>query len=281
MAEIIDGKKIAADIRSSLKQRIEELKKTRGRTPGIVVILVGNDPASQIYVRNKKRACEEVGISSRVHQLPETVTQGALVSIIEGYNNDPEVDGILVQLPLPEQISEEQIQNAIDPRKDVDGFHLLNEGALFSGRSGVLSCTPQGIIELIRSTGTEIEGKHAVVVGRSTIVGKPVAMMLLENNATVTICHSRTPDLADKCADADILVVATGQPELIGADHVKEGAVVIDVGTNRVGDSLVGDVDFEAVSEKAGYITPVPGGVGPMTIAMLLANTVDSYERGH
>lgn len=279
-AEIIDGKKIAADIRASLKERIDRVRDAKGRPPGIVVILIGDDPASQLYVRNKKRACEEIGINSRVHQLPATVTQSALLSVIEGYNHDPAVDGILVQLPAPDHISVEEIQNAIDPKKDVDGFHLLNEGAVFSNRDGIVSCTPEGIIELIRSTGQPIEGKHAVVVGRSNIVGKPAAILLLDENATVTMCHSKTADLKSHTQDADILVVAVGKPEMIDGDYIKEGAIVIDVGTNRTDDGLKGDVEFESASEKASYITPVPGGVGPMTIAMLLTNTVEAYEKG-
>lgn len=279
MAELIDGRSIAAKIRESLKEQIESLRASGRREPGLVVIMVGEDPASQIYVRNKKKACEEIGIRSRVHQLPAGVSEEGLISIIDGYNHDPSIDGILVQLPVPDHISVERIQNAIDPKKDVDGFHLLNEGALFSGREGIVSCTPEGIIELIKSTGTPIAGKRAVVVGRSNIVGKPVAMLLLAENATVTLCHSKTEDLPGVCSEADILVAAVGKPGLIGADYVKDGAIVIDVGTNRVDGKLVGDVDFDAVSDKAGYITPVPGGVGPMTIAMLLANTVDSYRK--
>lgn len=279
-AQIIDGKKIAADIRASLKERIDRTKDRKGRMPEIVVILIGDDPASQLYVRNKKRACEEIGINSRVHHLPATVTQSALLSVIDGYNNDPAVDGILVQLPVPDHISVEQIQNAIDPKKDVDGFHQVNEGALFSHGDGIVSCTPEGIIELIRSTGQPIAGKNAVVIGRSNIVGKPAAILLLDENATVTICHSKTEDLKKHASEADILVVAVGKPEMIDEDYVKEGAIVIDVGTNRTDDGLKGDVKFDTVSEKAGYITPVPGGVGPMTIAMLLSNTVDAYEKG-
>ncbi|MFA4843693.1 MAG: bifunctional methylenetetrahydrofolate dehydrogenase/methenyltetrahydrofolate cyclohydrolase FolD [Candidatus Margulisiibacteriota bacterium] len=275
MGKIIDGKLIAATIRGEVKNEIEKIKISGGRVPGLTVILVGDDPGSQVYVRNKERACQEVGISSEVKRLPATTTEAQLIELVRTLNADDKVDGILVQLPLPKGNDEIKILNEISPDKDVDGLHPLNMGKLFKGeKGGLIPCTPQGAIELILSTGIEIRGKEAVVVGRSNIVGKPLAMLLLQHHATVTICHSRTKDLGAVTRRADILVAAIGQPKMITGEMVKPGAVVIDVGTSRVGEKLAGDVDFESAKDVAGYITPVPGGVGPMTIAMLMKNTL-------
>lgn len=279
MANIIDGKKIAAEVREEVKKEVEELK-SRGVTPGLAVILVGDDPASQVYVRNKHRACEEVGIYSEVHRLTATTSQEELLKLIEDLNHDTRIHGILVQLPLPEHIDEKKVIDAIALNKDVDGFSPANVGNLVIGDKCFYPCTPHGCMVLLDKTGVDPKGKKAVVVGRSNIVGKPMAMMLLARHATVTICHSRTPDLAAECRQADILVAAVGKPELITGDMIKEGAVVIDVGINRLADGkLVGDVHFESASRKASWITPVPGGVGPMTIAMLLKNTVEAARR--
>ena len=272
---IIDGKKIAGEIRAELKEEAELLS-DEGRAPGLAVILVGDDSASQTYVRMKERAAEELGIYSEVHRLDEEITQAELFSLIDNLNGEQKVDGILVQLPLPGHINSDQVIEAIAPDKDVDGFHPLNTGRLFSGQQEGLrfeACTPLGVIELIERH-IDIDGKKAVVVGRSNIVGKPVAHLLLERNATVTICHSHTEDLKQETLQADILVAAAGYPRLITGDMVGKGATVIDVGINRVNGNLVGDVDFESVSQKAAYITPVPGGVGPMTITMLMSNTI-------
>ncbi len=278
--ELIDGKQIAADIREELKGRVQELKE-EGRVPGISVVLVGDNPASQTYVNMKDKAAEEIGIYSDKKEVSDDISEQELLGMIDDLNNDDEVDGILVQLPLPDHIDEHKVIESIDPAKDVDGFHPVNTGRLFSGQQDKLRfdpCTPKGIIELIERQGIDIEGKDAVILGRSNIVGKPVAHLLIEKNATITICHSRTDDLAGKASSADILVAAVGRPEFVTEDMVKEGACVIDVGINRVDGELVGDVDFEAVKEKAGPITPVPGGVGPMTIAMLMHNTVKARE---
>ena len=272
---IIDGKAISAQIREGLKKKVAELK-GKGIVPGLAVVLVGDDPASAIYVRNKERACQEVGIYSVVHRLGAETTEKQLISLVHTLNDDPALHGILIQLPLPEQISERAVLRAVDPDKDVDGLHVVTAGRLFVGEQGFLPCTPKGIIKLIKSTGTSISGKNAVVVGRSNMVGKPIAMMLMAENATVTMCHSRTKDLAKVCAGADILVAATGRPEMITGEFIKPGAVVIDVGTTKVDGKLKGDVLFDEAKEKAGYITPVPGGVGPMTITMLLDNTVEA-----
>jgi len=274
-AVVIDGKAIAAQIRSDIAKQVKELRAT-GLVPGLAVVMVGDDPASSIYVNMKKRACDELGISSRQHLLPASTSQAELLDLIESLNADPDVHGILVQLPLPDHIDEQEVIAAISPAKDVDGFHPVNLGSLVAGRHGFVPCTPAGIIRLIKSTGVEIQGKECVVVGRSVIVGKPTALLLLQENGTVTVCHSKTKDLADKCRRADILVVAVGRPGFIKSDMVKPGAVVIDVGINRVDGRLIGDVEFETVKEIAGYITPVPGGVGPMTIAMLMHNTVQA-----
>lgn len=272
-ASLIDGKALAAQIRSDLAGRVLELKGT-GLVPGLAVVIVGDDAASRLYVNMKKRACDELGIYSREHALPASATQDELLDIVHSLNEDPSIHGILVQLPLPKHLDEQAVIEAIRPEKDVDGLHPQNLGALVVGRDGFVPCTPAGIIKLIKSTGTEIQGKECVMVGRSNIVGKPTALLLLREHGTVTICHSRTVDLPARCRQADILVAAVGKPALIKGDMVKPGAVVIDVGTNRVDGKLVGDVEFGAAREVAGHITPVPGGVGPMTIAMLMENTV-------
>lgn len=276
---IIDGKALAKEKRAEIAKQVEALKE-KGVTPGLAVVLVGEDPASQIYVRNKHKACEEVGIYSRKITLPEETTEEEILKIIDELNNDPEIDGILVQLPLPKHIDPDKVILSISPDKDVDGFHPVNAGRLLTGQDGFFPCTPLAVMELIKSAGVDVSGKEAVVVGRSNIVGKPVSMLLLRENATVTICHSKTKDLADVCRRADILVTAVGRPEMITSDYVKEGAVVIDVGINRVGEKkVVGDVAFDEVKDKAAYITPVPGGVGPMTITMLLYNTLLSAQK--
>lgn len=272
-ASLIDGKALAAQIRGNLAERVLEIR-SAGLVPGLAVVIVGDDPASRLYVNMKKKACDELGIYSREHALSASTTQGELLDVIRSLNGDSSIHGILVQLPLPKHLDEQAVIEAIRPGKDVDGLHPQSLGALVAGREGFVPCTPAGIIKLIKSTGAEIQGKNCVMVGRSNIVGKPTALLLLRENGTVTICHSRTVDLPAVCRQADILVAAVGKPALIKRDMVKPGAVVIDVGTNRVDGKLVGDVEFEAVREVAGYITPVPGGVGPMTIAMLIENTV-------
>lgn len=275
MGNIIDGKAISANLREQLKNEVTELKK-QGITPGLAVILVGDDPASAVYVRNKERGCEEVGIHSVVHRLEADTPQDKLISLIHDLNNDKSIHGILVQLPLPSSLDELAVLREVNPDKDVDGLHVVTAGRLFVGEKGFIPCTPKGIIHLIKSTGTDISGKNAVVIGRSNMVGKPISLLLMANNATVTMCHSRTQNLAQICAGADILVAAIGRPEMITADYIKPGAVVIDVGTTKVDGKLKGDVLFEQASKKAGFITPVPGGVGPMTITMLLENTVEA-----
>lgn len=275
-AVLLDGKAIAARIREQIRARVEQAKQN-GTVPGLTVVLVGEDPASKVYVRNKERACKEVGFASQVLRLSQDTTQQQLLEVVRSLNSDASVHGILIQLPLPGHIDEGAVIAAIDPAKDVDGFHIANAGALMVGAKGFVSCTPRGVIELIRQTGQPIAGKHAVVVGRSNIVGKPAAMLLLQENATVTVCHSRTHDLAQITRQADILVAAVGRPKMITGQMIKPGAIVIDVGINRLADgSLAGDVDFESAVEVAGFITPVPGGVGPMTIAMLLQNTLEA-----
>ncbi|MBQ2700047.1 MAG: bifunctional methylenetetrahydrofolate dehydrogenase/methenyltetrahydrofolate cyclohydrolase FolD [Clostridia bacterium] len=279
-AQLIDGKLLSSAVKERIKKQVDLLK-THNIYPGLAVILVGEDPASQIYVRNKERGCEEVGIRSVSVRLPEETTQEELERAIIRLNEDESVHGILVQLPLPNHLNEAKALELIKPEKDVDGFHILNTGKLFNGLQGVTACTPKGAMEMIKSTGVSISGKEAVVVGRSNIVGKPIAMLLLKENATVTVCHSRTADLASHTRRADILVAAVGKAGFITADMVKPGAVVIDVGINRVNGKVVGDVDFEGVSQVAGYITPVPGGVGRMTIAMLLDNTVQAASFKH
>jgi methylenetetrahydrofolate dehydrogenase (NADP+)/methenyltetrahydrofolate cyclohydrolase len=274
-ARVIDGKAVAAEVKERVAAGVQEFIAERdGDVPGLATVLVGEDPASQIYVSSKRKQTEEVGMRSIHEQLGDETPEDELLELIEALNTDETVDGILVQLPLPAQIDQDHVIAAIDPAKDVDGLSAANAGLLAQGRPGLVPCTPQGVIELLRAAGTEIAGAEAVVLGRSILVGRPLAALLLGENATVTVCHSRTRDLAAVCSRADILVAAVGSPRLVGADMVKPGATVIDVGTNRTDDGLVGDVDFEAVSEVAGAITPVPGGVGPMTIAMLLANTL-------
>ncbi|EMB0997649.1 bifunctional methylenetetrahydrofolate dehydrogenase/methenyltetrahydrofolate cyclohydrolase FolD [Listeria monocytogenes] len=279
MGEIIDGKKLAKEIQEKVTREVAELVK-EGKKPGLAVVLVGDNQASRTYVRNKQKRTEEAGMKSVLIELPENVTEEKLLSVVEELNEDKTIHGILVQLPLPEHISEEKVIDTISYDKDVDGFHPVNVGNLFIGKDSFVPCTPAGIIELIKSTGTQIEGKRAVVIGRSNIVGKPVAQLLLIENATVTIAHSRTKDLPQVAKEADILVVATGLAKFVKKDYTKPGAVVIDVGMDRdENNKLCGDVDFDDVVEEAGFITPVPGGVGPMTITMLLANTLKAAKR--
>ena len=273
-AQILDGKALSAKIKENLAEEIKE----KGIKPGLAVIIVGNDPASRVYVNNKKKACEVCGIYSEEHALPESTTEEELLSLIASLNKRSDIHGILVQLPLPKGIDSEKVLLKIDHRKDVDAFHPVNVGKIMIGDYDFLPCTPAGVMELIHLTGIEVSGKECVVVGRSNIVGKPQAMLLLHENGTVTICHSRTKNLAEVCRRADILVAAVGKPRFITADMVKNGAVVIDVGMNRVDGKLCGDVDFDEVSKKASAITPVPGGVGPMTIAMLMKNTVRAAQ---
>jgi len=288
-AQIIDGKQVAADMRAELQQEVAKLKE-KGIVPGLGVILVGEDPASQSYVRAKERACEKIGIYSDDNRLDAETPQQDLIALIKKMNADPKINGILVQLPLPDGLDESEVLLTIDPAKDVDGFHPMNVGKMMVGEETFLPCTPHGVIQLLIRSGVTLEGARVVIVGRSNIVGKPLANMLIQKkpkgNATVTVCHTRTKNLAEHTRQADIVVAAAGRPNTITADMVKEGAVVIDVGVNRVDDAtkekgyrLVGDVDFEAVKEKASLITPVPGGVGPMTITMLLYNTVESAKR--
>ncbi len=277
-AQIISGKELSAQIREQLKERVAQIKAQKGITPGLAVILVGDDPASSIYVNNKEKACGEVGMYSEVLRLPEATTEGELLALIDQYNENEKIHGLLVQLPLPAHINEEEILKRINPEKDVDGFHVVNAGSLFTGLPGLVACTPKGIIKLIKKACPDVSGKSAVVIGRSNIVGKPVSILLLNENATVTICHSRTKDLPAVCRNADILVAAIGRPEYVTADFIKPGAIVIDVGTSRVDGKLKGDVKFDEAAEIAGHITPVPGGVGPMTITMLLENTADAAE---
>ena len=278
-AERIDGKAISLSLRESMKPRAAEFEKRYGRKIGLAVVKVGNDPASEVYVRNKIKACAEVGLKSFSYDLPEDTPEAALIELIDTLNVDPAVDGILVQLPLPKSINEKKVLARILPEKDADGFHVVNAGGLMLGLPCTKPCTPAGIIELIKSTGASIAGKNAVVIGRSKIVGKPVAMLLLAENATVTICHSKTTDLKEHTSRADILVAAIGKKEFVKGDMIKPGAIVIDVGMNRSEGKLYGDVDFAQASEKASFITPVPGGVGPMTITMLLDNTIGAAYR--
>ena len=288
-AQIIDGKQVAADLRAELKAEVAKLK-GQGIVPGLAVVLVGEDPASKSYVTAKERACEEMGIFSDDNRLDANTSQEDLMALVEKLNNDPKINGILVQLPLPKGLNEAEVLLAIDPAKDVDGFHPMNVGKMVVGEKTFLPCTPHGVLQLLMRSGIAIEGAEAVIVGRSNIVGKPLANMLIQKNptgnATVTVCHTRTKDLGYHTKRADIVIAAAGRPNTVTADMVKEGAVVIDVGTNSVEDAtkkrgyrLVGDVDFEAIKEKASFITPVPGGVGPMTITMLLYNTVESAQR--
>lgn len=275
MTQIIDGKKISQEIKDELKEKVATLK-ARGKTFSLAVIQVGDDPASSVYVGNKKKACAYIGIESLSYELPRETTQEELLKLVDELNGNPGVGGILIQLPLPEHMDEEQVLLAISPEKDVDGFHPVNVGNLSIGRPGFVSCTPAGVIQLLKRSGIQIEGKECVVLGRSNIVGKPMAMLLLRENGTVTVCHSRTKNLKEITRRADILVVAIGRPKYVDASFVKEGAVVIDVGIHRNGEGkLCGDVDFDSVSPHTSAITPVPGGVGPMTIAMLMHNVVE------
>ena len=280
MAEIIDGKHVSAVIRSNVAEEIAQFKAEHGVTPGLAVVIVGENPASMVYVRNKKKACDQVGINSYEVALSADVSETELIAKVNELNADPKVHGILVQLPLPAHINEEAVINAIDPKKDVDAFHPSNVGKIMIGNYSFLPCTPAGIMDLLEYYKVDVSGKKCVVLGRSNIVGKPMAHLLLEKNGTVTVCHSRTANLKEETRAADVLVVAIGRPEFVGADMVKRGAVVIDVGINRTSEGkLVGDVDFNAVSEVASYITPVPGGIGPMTITTLLKNTLTAAKQ--
>ncbi|QNO16159.1 bifunctional methylenetetrahydrofolate dehydrogenase/methenyltetrahydrofolate cyclohydrolase FolD [Alkalicella caledoniensis] len=275
---LIDGKLIAKKVRGDIQKRVDKLKE-KGVTPGLAVVLVGHDPASQAYVGMKEKTCIKLGIHSEVYRLAEETTQEELLGLITKLNNDPKINGILVQLPLPKHIDEGKVLDTIDPEKDVDGFHSINVGNLVIGKDAFVPCTPYGVIVMLEESGVELTGKHVVVVGRSNIVGKPVATLALQRHATVTIAHSRTKNLPEITRQADILIVAVGRANMITKEMVREGTVVIDVGINRVETGLVGDVDFEGVKEVAAQITPVPGGVGPMTITMLMHNTVLSAER--
>ena len=278
MANIIDGKQISKDIKEELKAEVASLA-AQGRKCCLAVIQVGNDPASSVYVGNKKKACAYVGIESRAYELPEETTEEELLTIIDKLNKDANVHGILCQLPLPKHINEDHVIKAISPKKDVDGFHPQNVGALVIGEKGFVSCTPAGIIQLLKRSNIEMDGKHCVVVGRSNIVGKPMSLLMLRENATVTICHSHTKNLKEICKEADILIVAIGKPQFIDKEYVKDGAVVIDVGIHRdENNKLCGDVKYDEVEPIASYITPVPGGVGPMTIAMLMHNCVEAMK---
>ncbi|MEK7269018.1 MAG: bifunctional methylenetetrahydrofolate dehydrogenase/methenyltetrahydrofolate cyclohydrolase FolD [Nitrospirota bacterium] len=279
-ARVIDGKALAQGIRERIAKDVVELHAKSGIRPGLAAILVGDDPASKLYVKNKQKACDAAGIYVDEHKLAASTTQAELLALIEKVNADPKVHGILVQLPLPKQIDSKVILDAVSPLKDADGFHPYNMGRLVEGTAMFTPCTPKGVITMIESTGVAIEGKRAVVVGRSNIVGKPVALLLMHRNATVTVCHTKTRDLPAVCREAEILVVAIGKAKFVTADMVRKGAVVVDVGVNRMADgTFVGDVDFGPVSERAGGISPVPGGVGPMTIAMLLDNTLEAAKR--
>jgi methylenetetrahydrofolate dehydrogenase (NADP+)/methenyltetrahydrofolate cyclohydrolase len=278
MAELINGKEISAILKDELKEEVSRLK-SEGKSCCLAVIQVGNDPASSVYVGNKKKACTYIGIESLSYELPEETSEEELLSLIDRLNKDDQVHGILCQLPLPKHINEDKVIRAISPKKDVDGFHPQNVGALVIGQKGFVSCTPAGIIELLHRSNVKIDGKHCVVVGRSNIVGKPMSLLMLRENATVTVCHSHTKDLKSICKQADILIVAIGKPKFITSEYVKEGAVVIDVGIHRnESNKLCGDVDFDDVCEHTSAITPVPGGVGPMTIAMLMKNCVEAMR---
>ncbi len=276
---LIDGKKISNEIKEEIKQEIEVIKKVDGKVPGLAVVLVGENPASKVYVGSKEKTCNALGMHSEKYVLPETTSEKELLELIETLNNKDEINGILVQLPLPKHIDEKKVIHAITPEKDVDGFHPENVGKLLIGDDTFKSCTPYGVVELLKRTGVELSGKDIVIVGRSNIVGKPLAALLINESATVTVCHSRTKDLKEVIKRAEIVVVAVGRERFLKEDMVKEGAIVIDVGINRDSDGkLCGDVDFENVSKKTSYITPVPGGVGPMTIAMLMKNTLKAYK---
>jgi methylenetetrahydrofolate dehydrogenase (NADP+)/methenyltetrahydrofolate cyclohydrolase len=279
-AQLIDGNALSKQLRADVARRAAALR-VRGITPGLAVVLVGENPASQVYVRNKVKACEDNGLHSVLEKYPATLSEAELLARVDALNKDPAIHGILVQLPLPAHIDAHKVIEAISPAKDVDGFHVASAGALMVGQPGFWPCTPYGCMKMLESIGYDLKGKHAVVIGRSNIVGKPMALMLLQKNATVTICHSATKDLKAMTLQADVIVAAVGKRDVLTADMVKPGAVVIDVGMNRNEEGkLCGDVDFEGVKEVAGYITPVPGGVGPMTITMLLVNTLEAAERG-
>ena len=275
---IIDGKMVASQIKKKIASEVESLKQKTGETPGLAVVLVGDDPASSVYVRNKNKTCKDLGFQSFENILPANTKESTLLDLIDELNKNERVSGILVQLPLPSHISSYKILEAINPQKDVDGFHLVNIGRLVTGNATFKPCTPEGIIQLLDHYKVDIEGKNAVVLGRSNIVGKPISLLLLERNATVTICHSRTKNLSAITKSADILIAAIGKPNFVTADMVKDDVVIIDVGINRVNDKLIGDVDYQSVSKKASLITPVPGGVGPMTIAVLMANTLQAFK---
>ncbi len=280
MAEIIDGKAIALEIRKKIREAVKVFQSKEGISPGLAVVLAGDNPASQIYVRMKAKACSEAGISSIEQRFPSEVSQKELLITVDDLNKDPRVHGILIQLPLPDSLDTEAILEAVSPEKDVDGFHPFNLGLLLTGMPSYLPCTPYGIMTLLDIIGVDPKAKEAVILGRSNIVGKPIALLLLHKHATVTLCHSKTRDLAEKVSKADILIAAIGRPEMIKGEWIKEGAVVIDVGINRLADGkLVGDVDFDGARKRASFITPVPGGVGPMTIAMLLQNTLTAAKK--
>lgn len=280
-AQLIKGPEVAAAIREQIAIDLVRLKEKTGKVPGLAVILLGEDPASKAYVGNKEKTSKALGFYSVVHRIPTETTQEELLKMIDDLNSDEDIHGILVQLPLPDHIHEKAVIDAIAVEKDVDGFHPINVGNLMIGDDCYIPCTPHGCMKMLEYIGYDLKGKNAVVVGRSNIVGKPVALLLLQQHATVTICHSRTADLAAVCREADVLVVAVGRAEMVTGDWIKPGAVVIDVGINRVNDKLVGDVHFDSAKEKASYITPVPGGVGPMTITMLMLNTLESFRRRH
>ena len=275
---IIDGKMVASKIKENIAAEVKTLKQKTGKTPGLAVVLVGNDPASAVYVRNKNKTCENLGFHSFENILPADTSESKLLGLIHELNIDDRVNGILVQLPLPDQISSNKILEAINPKKDVDGFHLENVGRLVTGNATFKPCTPEGIIQLLDHYEVNIEGKHAVILGRSNIVGKPISLLLLERNATVTICHSKTQNLSAITKSADILIAAIGKPNFVTEDMIKDNTIIIDVGINRVDNKLIGDVDYQSVSKKTSLITPVPGGVGPMTIAILMANTLQSFK---
>lgn len=279
-AQILDGKKLASEIQATMAQEVESLKASKGIVPGLAVVLVGNNEASKVYVRNKEAACKKIGMFAEQHTLPEETTEEELLHLIYTLNHDPNIHGILVQLPLPKTINAQRIIDALTPEKDADGFHPVNMGQLLIGKPSVVPCTPLGIMKLLETTKLPLDGKRAVVLGRSNIVGKPIALLLMQKNATVTICHSKTVDLPGEVSRADIVIAAMGKPRFVKGEWIKEGATVIDVGINRLDTGkLAGDVDFEIASQKAAYITPVPGGVGPMTIAMLLWNTLQAAKK--
>lgn len=276
MGKIIDGNALAASVRDQQRRRVESYIRANGRAPGLSVVMVGNDPASEVYVRNKERACSQIGLKSKLVKLAASASEGDIISVVDQLNTDSSIDGIIVQLPLPNGVDETRVIESISAEKDVDGLNPTNLGKLMRGQSRMTPCTPLAVMSMIESTGTELSGRNAVVVGRSSLVGKPLALLLLAQDATVTLCHSKTRDLAGLCRTADILISAAGHPGLITADHVRPGAIVIDVGITRVDGKLRGDVAFEDVLDKAAWISPVPGGVGPMTVTMLLSNTLDA-----